>query len=102
MIGEKLSPILEEIDNAMLDFKVACPNTNPKFTTEGFRSAISIFMFAMTDKLYENLEIKNATQNEAEFEAMQLGQELRKMVLRYTGIDTYDLFSDKQTTFKHE
>ena len=78
------------------------PNTKPEFTTEGFRSAISIFMFAMTDKLYENLEIRNATQNEAEFEAMQLGQELRQMVLRYTGIDTYDLFSDKQTTFKHE
>ena len=102
MIGEKFSPILEEIDNAMWQFKYEFPNTKPEFTTEGFRSAISIFMFAMTDKLYENLEIKNATQNEAEFEAMQLGQELRQMVLRYTGIDTYDLFSDKQTTFKHE
>ena len=102
MIGEKLSPILEEIDNAMLDFKVACPNTKPEFTTEGFMSAISIFMFAMTDKMFENLEVKNVTQEEAEFEAMQLGQELRQMVLRYTGIDTCDLFSDKQTTFEHE
>ena len=99
MIGEKLSPILEEIDNACWDFKLAQPNTKPDFTTNGFRAAISIFMFAMMDKSFENMEIKGLTQAEANLESTKLGQELRQMVLQYTGIDTFDLYSDKQTTF---
>ena len=99
MIGEKLSPILEEIDNACWDFKIAQPNTKPDFTTNGFRAAISIFMFAMMDKSFENMEIKGLTQEEAIIESFKLGQELRQMVLQYTGIDTPDLYSDKQTTF---
>ena len=99
MIGEKISPILEEIDNACWDFKIAQPNTKPDFTTNGFRAAISIFMFAMMDKSFENMEIKGLTQEEAIIESFKLGQELRQMVLQYTGIDTPDLYSDKQTTF---
>ena len=99
MIGEKISPVLEEIDNACWDFKLAQPNTKPDFTTNGFRAAISIFMFAMMDKSFENMEIKGLTQAEANLESTKLGQELRQMVLQYTGIDTFDLYSDKQTTF---
>ena len=99
MIGEKLSPILETMDDACWDFKLAQPNTKPDFTTNGFRAAISIFMFAMMDKSFENMEIKGLTQAEANLEATKLGQELRQMVLQYTGIDTFDLYSDKQTTF---
>lgn len=102
MIGEKLSPILEEIDNACWDFKIAQPNTKPDFTTNGFRAAVSIFMFAMMDKSFENMKIKGLTQAEANLESVKLGQELRQMILQYTGIDTWDLYSDKQTTFKDE
>lgn len=99
MIGEKLSPILEEIDNACWDFKIAQPNTKPDFTTNGFRAAVSIFMFAMMDKMFENMQVKNYTQEEAETEGRQLGQELRQLVLLHTGIDTFDLYSDTQTQF---
>ena len=102
MIGKKFSPILEEIDNTCWEFKLAKPNTKPEFTTNGFRAAISIFMFAMMDKTFENMEIKGLTLAEAMLEAEKLGQELRQMVLQYTGIDTFDLFSDKQITFKDE
>ena len=99
MIGEKFSPILELIDDACWDYKITNPNTPPDFTTNGFAAVVSIFMFAMTDKMYENIQVKGMTQTQAEFEAQQLGQELRQLVLKHTGIDTVDLYSETQTQF---
>ena len=99
MIGEKLSPVLEEIENALWDFEFDYPQIRPEYTTEGFRAACKIFMSAITDKMYENMLVKGISQQEAELEAQQLGQEVRHLVLLHTGIDTIDLYSDKQTQF---
>ena len=99
MIGEKLSPVLELIDDECWNFKCTHSDIPPNFTTNGFAAVVSIFMFAMTDKMFENMQVKGMNQEEAELEAQQLGQELRQLVLKHTGIDTFDLFSDTQTQF---
>ena len=99
MIGEKLSPVLEEIENALWEFEFDYPHIKPEYTTEGFRAACKIFMSAITDKMYENMQVKGMSQEEAELEAQQLAQELRQLVLLHTGIDTIDLYSDNQTQF---
>lgn len=99
MIGEKLSPVLEEIENALWDFEFDYPHIKPEYTTEGFRAACKIFMSAMMDKSFENMQVKGISQLEAELEAQQLGQELRQLVLEHTGIDTVDLYSETQTQF---
>ena len=99
MIGEKLSPVLEEIENALWEFECDYPQIRPEYTTEGFRATCKIFMSAMMDKSFENMQVKGMSQEEAALEAQQLGQELRQLVLLHTGIDTIDLYSDKQTTF---
>lgn len=99
MIGEKLSPVLEEIENGLWDFEFDYPHIKHEYTTEGFRATCKIFMSAITDKMYENMLVKGISQQEAELEAQQLGQEVRQLVLEHTGIDTIDLYSDKQTQF---
>ena len=99
MIGEKLSPVLEEIENALWEFEFDYPHIKPEYTTDGFRAACKIFMSAMLDKMYENMQVKGISQEEAELEAQQLGQELRQLVLEHTGIDTVDLYSETQTQF---
>lgn len=99
MIGEKLSPVLEQIEEALWEFEINCPHDKPEYTTNGFKAAIKIFMSAMQDKMYENMEVKNMPQEEANLEAFQLGTEIRELILKHTGIDTIDLYSEKQTTF---
>ena len=99
MIGEKLSPVLVEIENTLWDFECDYPEIKPEYTTDGFRAACKIFMSAMTDKMFENMQVKRYTQEEAEIEAQQLGEELRQLILHHTGIDTFDLFSETQTQF---
>ena len=99
MIGEKLSPVLKEIEDTLWEFEYDYPEIKPEYTTEGFRAACKIFMSAMTDKMFENIQVKGMIQKEAEIEAQQLGEELRKLVLTYTGIDTFDLYSETQTQF---
>lgn len=99
MIGEKLSPVLEEIENALWEFECDYPQIRPDYTTEGFRASCKIFMSAMIDKSFENMQVKGLSQQEAELEAQELGQELRQLVLEHTGIDTVDLYSETQTQF---
>lgn len=99
MIGEKLSPVLVEIENTLWEFECDYPEIRPEYTTDGFRATCKIFMSAMTDKMFENMQVKRYTQEEAEIEAQQLGEELRQLILHHTGIDTFDLFSETQTQF---
>jgi hypothetical protein len=91
MIGEKISPILSEIESTLWEFE-ARYEKKPGYTTDGFRASIKIFMSAMMDKIWdlqENEKIDFETRcNMAE----KCGQEVRKIVKTYTNIDPHDLY----------
>lgn len=89
-IGKELSPILEEIENTLLDLAAY----KPEYTTAGFRAAIFIFQSAVMDKMYE-LQTKQEMPNEqCELMTKNLGEELRNTIFRFTGIDTHELFKN--------
>lgn len=91
MIGEKLSPVLSEIESTLIEYElnVARP---PQYTNEGFRAAIKIFMSAMLDKMWKLQENENIDIDARADMAEKLGNELRNMVRIYTNIDTHSLY----------
>jgi len=87
-IGKELSPILEEIENSLLEFS----DYKPEFTKEGFRAAITIFSSVMMDKMYERQQEIKLGQKLCEDQAEQLGTEIKILIEKYTGLDTFKLF----------
>jgi DNA gyrase/topoisomerase IV subunit B len=90
-IGKELSPILEEIENTLLDNITL----KPEYTKEGLRAAIFIFQSAISDKMFELQTKEKMSNKDSELMAKNLGDELRNLIGRFTGIDTHKLFSDE-------
>lgn len=95
-IGEKLSPVLVEIEDALWEYE-AQKLGNPKFTNEGFRAALKIFMDVLLDRMWELQLNEKMTQNDAGNMALKCGEELKKLIHTYTGIDTKTLYDDLPT-----
>ena len=93
MIGKKLSPILEEIELAILDYEVNI-GLKPNFTPEAFRAAIKIFMSVFTDKIWELQETERMDIETREKMITKAGNEFRKLIKIYTGIDTFNLYKE--------
>jgi hypothetical protein len=91
MIGKKLSPILSEIESALMEFEanVAKP---PQYTDEGFRASVRIFLSAMLDKMWKLQEDEGIDINTRADMAEKLGSEIRNIVRVYTNIDTHSLY----------
>lgn len=94
MIGDKLSPILEEIEDTLLEFAVDYPHKTC-YTFEGFRAAAYIFMSAIMDKMLDYQDTKNMPFPDRENQATEVGTQLRKLILDYTGIDSFKFYETK-------
>lgn len=95
MIGKKLSPILLEIEQTLIEFE--CYNgTQPEYTDEALRAATKIFFSILMDKMFD-LQLKEKISHKSACEmATAAGEELRRFIKVYTDIDTLELFnSDK-------
>ena len=90
-IGEKVSPVMEEIENTLLEH-AAFSGDKPEFTKEGFRAAIYMFSAAIQDKMWELQELENMPMEVRVHMAEKFGKETRRLIKRYTDIDTHDLF----------
>jgi hypothetical protein len=91
MIGKKISPILEEIEMAVLEFEVH-QGVKPEYTMEGFRAGIKIFMSVLLDKMWELQENENLSIEDRSNMAQKAGEDIRSLVKRYTDIDSHDFF----------
>ena len=91
MIGKKLSPILSEIESALIEYELNI-NRPPEYTDEGFRASIRIFLSAMLDKMWKLQEDERIDINTRADMAEKLGSEIRNIVRVYTNIDTHDLY----------
>ena len=93
MIGKKLSPILNEIEDTLWEYELNS-GEKPEFTIEGFRSSIKIFMSVIMDKMWELQDEENKIFDEKTREEMakKAGSDLRKFIKTYTNIDTVDLY----------
>jgi hypothetical protein len=91
MIGKKLSPILSEIESALIEYELNI-NRPPEYTDEGFRAAVKIFLSVMLDKMWKLQEDEGIDINTRADMAEKLGNELRNIIRVYTNIDTHSLY----------
>lgn len=87
--------ILNEIENGLwehdlrVDENIAAPYS---YTHESFRACLKIFMSGMMWKLWENTEGMEIPKRAGKAEEM--GNEIRNMILKYTGIDSHELYNE--------
>lgn len=89
--GEKLAPVLNDIENAILDHRDMFPGEPCSYSDEAFRSAISIFLDVAVDKMWEYHERLDLPQGARERAAKQFLDEFRMLVFRYCDIATEKL-----------
>lgn len=80
-------PILEEIANGMLETAEIKPN----YSDEAMLNACLIFQDVLMDKIYDNQNYDNMPLRERKKMAASAGEELRKLIHTYTGLDTHKL-----------
>jgi len=90
-IGKRISPILQEIEDTLWEFE-ANGGVEPKFTEDGFKGGVKIFVTVLLDKMWqlqcdENMPIKDRTMM-----AAKLGDDIRSLIKTYTDIDMHDLY----------
>ena len=90
-IGEKLSPVLVEIENTLWEFECNI-GSKPSYTKEGFRAAIKIFMSVMMDKIWELQEDEKIDMEDRVKMVERWGQDVRQLVKTYIDIDTHNLY----------
>lgn len=93
--GEKLSPVLKEIEDAIWEQEINFEGEPPHYTNDGFRAAVKIFMSAMTDKLWANDTLLGCPIEYMGRHAEALGNDIRRLVKEYTNIDTHNLYKHK-------
>jgi hypothetical protein len=98
--GEKISPILEEIEDTLWEFESNYPTIPHKFTTMGFRAAIKIFMACLMDKMWIKQEKEKVDFKIRLDLAEQAGKDIRALVKKYTDIDSHDLYKVKKKNTK--
>jgi len=94
-IGTELSPMLIEIEDLIWDFEYDNPKEQGKYSKEGFRGAIKIFMSALLDKMWDFQEENKISQEDRIKKAEEAGQIVRLFIKSYTGIDSIDLYKNK-------
>ncbi len=91
MIGEKISPVLSEIEKALWEFEYNS-GAKPEYTDDGFKAGIKIFISVLMDKMRDLQINENMDKETCLNMAQKAGEETRKLVKTYTNIDTHDLY----------
>lgn len=77
----------------MWDHEAHTP-TPPRFTDEGFRAALKIFMAAWMERIWILQKAEGLTLEDRMFMVEKAGQDLRQLVKTYADIDTHNLYRD--------
>jgi len=80
-------PILKEVANGMLEVAEIKQN----FSNNAFIDATLIFQTVLMDKLYDNQNYDKMKFDDRCNMAASCGNELRKLIHTYTGLDTFEL-----------
>lgn len=83
-------PILKELATGLLEtFEI-----KPNFSNDAFIDAFLIFQTVFTDKLYDCQDYDNMSLEHRSNMAMVAGNELRKLIHTFTGLDTVNLVKE--------
>lgn len=87
LIGEKLSPILVEIESTLLE-----SSGQPNFTPDGFRAGLYIFSSVMLDKMWDLMQKEDIPMEIREDMSTQMGNDVKNLVKKYCDIDTFGIY----------
>ena len=90
--GEKMSPVLTEIETAIWEHEINFPDEPPRYTDDGFRAAAKIFMSAIVDKMYAKDKEHGLSADYMEQHAEEIGWKLRNLCIEQTGYDPHNLY----------
>ena len=90
-IGEKLSPILEEMEATLFEYEEKDLG-QPLYTDEGFRAAVKIFMSAFMDKVWDKQQLESMSVDDRLEMVEDAGHDIKRLIEIYTGIDTHTLY----------
>ena len=92
-IGQKISPILEEIEDTLWEHE-ADELGKPDFDMAGFRAAAKIFMSVLMDKMWELQDKEEMPRDARSTMAKKAGEQFRDFVKTFTDIDTHELYKN--------
>jgi len=90
-IAEKITPILQEIENALWEYE-ANNGPKPNFPPEALKSAVKIFTVVLFDKIFELQEKENMSIKEKAEMSIKFGEEIKRIVKIYADIDTKNFY----------
>lgn len=88
--GEKASPIIESLAEAVMEHNYHFHGEQPKYSLKAFVGIQEIFIDALLDKMWDRQEELGLDMKQREKLAKQAGNALRTLVMRYTAIDPGD------------
>ena len=86
--GEKLSPVLSAIEDAILERCADFPGDRPLYPDNSILSAMTIFQDVLLDKAFIYWLRLGLTHEQMIQNAERIGDELRLIVFRYADYDT--------------
>jgi hypothetical protein len=89
--GQKITPILEELEVAIIEFD-SNVNCKPNYHYSALRSAGKIMLSVLMDKAWEKMEKDNLPIAERMILAEQIGSEFRQLIIKATGADSFDFY----------
>ena len=85
-----IEDILSDIEGFILEYQDSV-GTQYNFSNDTFRAAICIFMAVLMDKMWNLQENEELDPEDRLNMAKKAGQEIRRLIKTYTGIDSHDL-----------
>lgn len=90
-IGQKLSPILKEIEDTLWQHEFTL-GTQFQYEDGAIKSSCKILMSVIMDKMWDLQQGENIDFEDRVNMAQKLGEDLRKLIKTYTGLDTHDFY----------
>lgn len=96
IIGKNLSEDLIIIEDIIWDSECKNPDEPFKFSKEGFRASMKIFMANLLDKTWDFQQKNKLPQEERIKQAEEIAKVLKDLTKKYTNINTLDLYKLKK------
>ena len=93
MIGKAISPILLEIEAAIIDFDCDV-NVKPCYSQDALRAAAKILLSVIMDKMWEMQEDDKMSIEYRLEMAQKCGEDLRQLFKTYCNIDSHDFYKE--------
>lgn len=98
--GQKLHPILQELNDALWEREANMPNTPHDFSENDLLFASKIFTAVLWDFLHKKQEAEGTCMDDNLEEVRQAGVTIRALVFQFTGKDPHKLikqYLDEET-----